>query len=72
MLREEATLIDIFNSAQCVVEFRGSLNKEDFLLDKKTQSAVIHQLLIIGEAVKRLSDEFRSKHPEISWLECEI
>ena len=33
----------------------------------KTQSAVMHQLLIIGEAVKRLSAEFRDTHPAIPW-----
>jgi uncharacterized protein with HEPN domain len=31
----------------------------------KTQSAVLHQLLVIGEAVKRLSQDFRRDHPEI-------
>lgn len=35
--------------------------------DTKTQSAVLHQLLIIGEAVKRISPEFRSAHPEVPW-----
>jgi uncharacterized protein with HEPN domain len=28
---------------------------------------VVAQLLIIGEAVTRLSNEFRSSHPEIAW-----
>lgn len=27
----------------------------------------MHQLLVLGEAVKRLSDGFRTKHPEIPW-----
>jgi hypothetical protein len=33
--------------------------------DAKTQFAVLHQLLIIGEAVKRLSQEFRAAHPDV-------
>jgi uncharacterized protein with HEPN domain len=28
---------------------------------------VIHQLLIVGEAVKRTSPEFRSRYPEVPW-----
>jgi len=40
---------------------------DEFVEDKKTQSAVIHQLLIIGEAVKRLSEGFRTDHPEVPW-----
>ena len=35
--------------------------------DLKTQSAVLHQLMLFGEGVKRLSDEFRDEHPEIPW-----
>jgi uncharacterized protein with HEPN domain len=33
----------------------------------KTQSAVLHQLLVLGEAVKRLSGDFRDAHPEVPW-----
>ena len=43
------------------------IDRNEFLEDRKTQSAVIHQLLIIGEAVKRLSDRLRTDHPEIPW-----
>ena len=38
-----------------------------FLDDWKTRSAVLYQLTVIGEAVKRLSKEFRANHPEIPW-----
>ena len=39
----------------------------DFLDDVKTQSAVLHQLLVVGEAVKRLSPTFRGRYPSIPW-----
>lgn len=38
-----------------------------FFDDRKTQSAVIYQLLIMGEAVKRLSHDFRQQQPQIPW-----
>jgi uncharacterized protein with HEPN domain len=38
-----------------------------FLDDIKTQSSVLHQLMVLGEAVKRLSDGFRTRHHEIPW-----
>ena len=37
------------------------------MADAKTQSAVMHQLLILGESVKRLSEALRDSHPEIPW-----
>jgi uncharacterized protein with HEPN domain len=46
------------------IEFKGPAEKAEFLDDAKTQSAVLHQLLVIGEAVKRISPEFRAAHPE--------
>lgn len=40
---------------------------EAFSADLKTQSAVLHQLMILGEACKRLSREQREQYPEIAW-----
>ena len=68
MPRDDATLLDIVKAARLVVEFKGKLAKKAFLRDTKTQSAILHQLLVIGEAVKRLSEDFRAGHPEIPWL----
>ena len=51
---DEATLLDIARSARLVLEFNEGLDKAAFLRDAKTQSAVLHQLLVMGEAVKRL------------------
>ena len=67
MSRDDATLLDILKAARLVVEFKSKLAKKAFLRDIKTQSAILHQLLVIGEAVKRLSEEFRAQHPEIPW-----
>jgi uncharacterized protein with HEPN domain len=65
--RDEAVLLDIARAARLVQEFRRGLDLDVFLADSKTQSAILHQLLVLGEAVKRLSDEFRHRHPEIPW-----
>ena len=67
MPRDDAHLLDVLKAARLAIEFKGSAKKAEFLEDAKTQSAVLHQLLIIGEAVKRLSPEFRAAHPEVPW-----
>ena len=68
MSRDDATLLDILKAAHLVVAFKGDLVKATFLHDVKTQSAILHQLLVIGEAVKRLSGEFRDQHSQRPWI----
>lgn len=48
-------------------EFIQGFEKESFIQDWKTRSAVLYQITVIGEAVKRLSKEFRADHSEIPW-----
>ena len=67
MQRDEVVLQDIINAAQLVKDFIQGLEKENFIHDWKTRSAVLYQITVIGEAVKRLSKEFRADHPEIPW-----
>ena len=67
MSRDNTTLLDILRAARLTIEFKGIADKAAFLKDIKTQSAILHQLLILGESTKRLSEGFRSDHPEIPW-----
>lgn len=67
MPRDEATLLDIAKAARQIADFQRGVSKETFATDTKTQSAVLYQLLVIGEAAKRLSRRFRSQHHTIPW-----
>lgn len=67
MARDEAVLLDIARAGRLVLEFKADMDKATFLKDVKTQSAVLHQLTVIGEAVKRLSEQFRACHSGIPW-----
>ena len=67
MANDEATLLDIARAAKLVLEFNKGIDKAAFLQDLKTQSAVLHQLMVVGEAVKRLSPDFRTRHAKIPW-----
>ena len=65
--RDRAILLDMASAAHSILEFKQDMDYRTFIRDTKTQSAVVHQLLVLGEAVKRLSPSFRSAHPQIQW-----
>jgi len=65
--RDDIVLKDIANAAQLIASFVDGFKRDAFIGDWKTRSAVLYQLTVIGEAVKRLSDEFRSRQAHIPW-----
>ena len=65
--RDAASIIDIVEAAKLVQSFMRGVDRAEFENDILRQSAVARQLEIIGEAGKRISDEFRHEHREIPW-----
>ncbi|MEC4806633.1 MAG: DUF86 domain-containing protein [Jaaginema sp. PMC 1079.18] len=65
--RDRASLLDIAQAGELVLEFVAGMDDAEFSRDRKTQSAVLYQIAILGEAVKRLSPEFRQQYPDIPW-----
>lgn len=65
--RDASYLFDILDAARSARSFVEGADQGSFLQDRKTQSAVIREFLIIGEATKQVSPEFRDVHPEIPW-----
>ena len=49
------------------IESYTSGDKSRFLQDTMIQDAVIRNLEVIGEAVKNLSADLRSQHPQVPW-----
>ncbi len=47
-------LVDILESGKNILNFTKGLTFNDFLKDRKTQSAVIREFEVIGEAVGKL------------------
>lgn len=65
--RDRASLLDIIKEAELSQSFVQDMDKLSFTQDIKTQSAVLYQIAILGEAVKRLSPELRDNYPDIPW-----
>lgn len=49
------------------IESFTAAGHEQFVSQLMIQDAVIRNLEVIGEAVKSLSDDLRSQHPDIPW-----
>ena len=69
MSRDDATFLDMLEACRSALEFLGTMDRTQFASDKKARSAVLHQLVVLGEATKRLSAEFRDRNPNIPWRE---
>ena len=64
---DSAYLLDILQATRLSLEFIKNMTLESFIKDLKTQSAVIHQIMVMGEAVKKLSAEFKTAHSDFPW-----
>jgi len=57
----------ILESIERIEEYTKEITKDEFLNSRQVQDAVIRRIEIIGEAVKKIPDEIRQKHPDIPW-----
>jgi len=69
MNRNDASLLDMRNACQRIIKFTAGLDKNSLSVNEEKQFAILYQIIIIGEAVKRLSPEFREQFPNIPWRE---
>ncbi len=60
-------LEDILEATRRIASYTAHLSKASFLEDEKTFDAVVRNLEVIGEAVKKLPENLRSQHPTVEW-----
>lgn len=64
---DSSYLRDVLDAARLIREFTEGFDLEAFRADARTNSAVIRQLEIMGEATKQLSLPLRQANPDIRW-----
>ena len=60
-------LRDMLESIAAIESFLIGIDRESFAQDRKTYSATIRELEIIGEASGKVPDELRNQHPGVPW-----
>lgn len=67
--KDSVYLRHVLEAIENIEEYLVGFDYELFLKDKKTVSATVRELEIIGEAANNLSDDFKKKHSEIPFRE---
>jgi uncharacterized protein with HEPN domain len=69
MRDEQLYLTGIVEAAGAIDRFLAGMGEDKWIADEIRQSAVMHQLIIIGETAARLSREFREAHSQVAWAD---
>lgn len=65
--RDPDYVSDLREAMQRITAYTGGLSYQQFMEDSRTQDAVVRNIEVIGEAVKRLSSSLKKQHPAIPW-----
>jgi uncharacterized protein with HEPN domain len=67
MPRDKEAIFDIIESVNKILSYTAGITLTEFVANDEKQDAVLRRPLVIGEATKRLSLEFKQRYPEIPW-----
>jgi uncharacterized protein with HEPN domain len=69
MPRDPESLIDITTAIRRILRYTDGVSRSELDANDEKLSAILYQITIIGEATKRLSQQYRQQYPEIPWRE---
>jgi uncharacterized protein with HEPN domain len=65
--RDAAYLWDMLQATRDILEFTRGVSLDEYSSNKMLQMAVERGFQILGEAARRVTETFRTAHPEIPW-----
>ena len=67
LLEPRDYLRHILSETAYLIRTSEGISAETFLVDETLQRAFVRSLEIIGEATKKLPENFRRSHPQVEW-----
>jgi uncharacterized protein with HEPN domain len=64
---DELCVLDMLLAARITRDLVRGITYEQFEQDIRTQSAVLWQIALIGEAASKVSDIYKQNHSEVPW-----
>lgn len=64
---DAAFLWDMLDAARSIVTMTAGMTFVQYQQDRRTRRAVEREVEIIGEAARKVSDDFQRNHPDIPW-----
>ncbi|MEW5946404.1 MAG: DUF86 domain-containing protein [bacterium] len=65
--RDELYLSHVTEAVEKIIQFTTGRTWDDFRKDEMMQGAVIHQLMILGEAANKVSEDTQERMSELPW-----
>jgi uncharacterized protein with HEPN domain len=69
MSRNQEAVIDIVEAIKLILQYSANQDFDALAANVEKQDAILRRITIIGEATKRLTQDFRAQHPNIPWKE---
>jgi uncharacterized protein with HEPN domain len=65
--RDRTSLEDMARAARKALEYAQGSTRESLPSVPMRLDAVLYEIVVLGEAARRLSEEIRAAHPEVAW-----
>ncbi|MGD0012334.1 MAG: DUF86 domain-containing protein [Terriglobia bacterium] len=66
-MKDDAGRLQDILEAVCRIEKYAARGRDAFVRDELVQTWTIHNLQIIGEAARKVSEAVKARHPEVPW-----
>lgn len=70
MDRNKLHLLHVRDAVDKILEYSNGLTFDEFAKNTTFYDAILMQIIVLGEAVFNLSDEFKEIHHELPWYEA--